>query len=98
MNPRDVTVLGRLAGYHAMLGEKPAALDLLARALQYAPKDPEVRFKAALVHNQFNEDDATLDWLEKAVAAGYSVTTIRDAPNFDHLYSNARFRELLRGR
>ena len=61
-----------------------------------APNDPTVRFKAALIHNQFKEDDQTLEWLEKSAEAGYSITTIRDVPNFDHLWAYGRFQDLLR--
>jgi tetratricopeptide (TPR) repeat protein len=97
VNPRDATVLGKLAGYHAMLGEKAAALELLQRALGIKPSDPEIRLKAALINNQFNDAEATLDWLERAAQAGFSLSTIRDLPNFDPLWSNPRFQQLLRG-
>ena len=98
VNPRDPTVLSQLAGYHAMIGERAPAMELLQRALAIAPADPAVRFKAGLINNQFNETEATLDWLDRAVQSGYSVTTIRDAPNFDQLWSNQRFQQLLRGK
>ena len=97
VNPRDVTVLGQVAGYYAMIGEKQPALDRLQQALEIAPADAGVLFKAAIVHVQFNEVDETLNWLEKAGEAGYSWTTVRDAPNFDHLWGNPRFQQLLRG-
>jgi serine/threonine-protein kinase len=98
VNPRDGAVLGKLAGYYAMLADKTSAMENLQRALAIKPSDPEVRFKAALINNQFHDTEATLDWLDKAVQAGYSVTTIRDLPNFDGLWSNPRFQQLLRGK
>ncbi len=98
VNPKDTTALGVLGFCHAMLGEKKQALQYLQEGLQLAPAGPEMRFKAALVNNQFGETERALDWLEKAVAAGYSPTTIRDTPNFDHLHSNMRFQELLRAK
>ena len=55
-----------------------------------------MRFKAALVHDQFGEIDQALGWLGKALDAGYSPTTVRDTPNFDPLRSDPRFQDLLR--
>jgi serine/threonine-protein kinase len=98
VNPKDTSALGVLGFCHAMLGEKKQALQYLQEGLQLAPTGPEMRFKAALVYNQFGETERALDWLEKAVAAGYSPTTIRNTPNFDPLHSNMRFQELLRGK
>jgi serine/threonine protein kinase/tetratricopeptide (TPR) repeat protein len=98
VNPRDVYLLSNLAGYRAMLGERKSSLEPLRKALELAPGDPEVRFRAALVHNQFGEIPATLDWLEKAVAAGYSTTKVRDSPDFNALRSNPRFQQLFRKR
>jgi serine/threonine protein kinase/tetratricopeptide (TPR) repeat protein len=96
INPRDATLLSRLAAYHAMLGERQPALGYLKRALAIAPGDASVRFKAAQIHNQFQETELTLKWLESAAQAGFSVTTIRDFKNFDHLSKNQRFQTLLR--
>jgi serine/threonine-protein kinase len=80
-----------------MLDERKPALAELQRVLGIAPDNPETRFKAALVYNQFGDAQRALGWLEKAVAAGYSARQIRDTPNFDRLRSNPRFQELLRG-
>lgn len=96
VNPRDAALLGQLASYYAMLGAREPAMSLLQRALDAAPQDAGVRFKAALIHNQFKEVEQTLDWLKKAAEAGYSVTLIRDAPNFDSLWAYPRFQSLLR--
>ena len=96
VNPRDAILLSRIAGYYAMNDERQLALGNLKRALEILPNEPSVRLKAALVHNHFKEVDQTLEWLEKAVKAGYSITTIRDLPDFDHLWGYRRFQDLLR--
>ena len=98
VNPKDTSALSVLAFCHAVLGERKPALAYLQRALGISPGNPDLCFKAALVYNQFGETERALSWLEKAVAAGFSPTTIRDTPNFDHLRSNTRFQELLRGK
>jgi serine/threonine-protein kinase len=94
VNPREVYLLVDLAFYHAMLGERQPALDYLNRAHQLAPADPDVRFKAALVHNQLGEIELALSWLEKALEAGVAPNIVRDSPVFDSLRDDPRFPEL----
>jgi tetratricopeptide (TPR) repeat protein/TolB-like protein len=96
VNPKETETLGVVAVCQAMLGEKSSALRYLSQGLRLAPNDPEMLFKAALVHNLSGEVNPTLQWLAKALAAGYSPTIVRDSPNFDALRSNPRFQELLR--
>ena len=96
VNPRDATLLAFVATYNAMVGNRSAALSNLQRALNLAPKDAEVRFRAALVYNQLGDTEQTLSSLEKAVAAGYPPSAIRDTPDFDHLRDNQRVRNLLK--
>jgi len=98
VNARSARVLADLGSYHGMLDERQAALAQLHRALEIAPDNPDVQFLAALVYNQVGETDRALDWLEKAVASGYSTVMIRDTPNFDPLHTNPRFQALLRGK
>ena len=96
VNARDVIILSDVAVYYAMLGEKAGAQEFLEQALRLASLDPDVQFRAALVHNQSGNVDQTLESLQKAVDAGYSVTVVRDTPNFNKLWANPRFQELLR--
>jgi serine/threonine-protein kinase len=97
VNPRDAGILAQLASYYAMKGDKETALMHIQRALVIASDDAEVRYKAAIIYNQFKDLDKTFEWLEKAVSAGYSRSTIQDAPNFDSLWGNPRFQPLIRG-
>ncbi len=95
VNPNDSQSYGVLAICHAMLGEKKAALDALQRGLQLSPSEPSLLFQAALVHNQFGQSSETIDWLKKARAAGFSRARIQDYPNFDPLWANPSFQELV---
>jgi len=63
--------------------------------LEIAPADAEVLFRAAILNNHFGHKYKTLDFLTKAVAAGYSRTVLRDTPDFDHLKDDPQFRALL---
>ena len=95
LNPRDATLLACSADYYAMLDQDRQAREQLARALELTSADAEVLFRAAILHNHFGETDKTLEYLNKAVAAGYSPIVIRDTPDFDRLKSDPRFRLLL---
>ena len=82
-----------------MLGHRHEAFDCLNKALQLTEqKDPEVLFEAGMIYNQFGDTSAALEWLRKARAAGFSTTTIADAPALDNLHSNAQFQAILQGR
>ncbi len=98
VNPRDARTLGYLAWYQAALGNKRAALTTVRRALRIAPRDSELLFNVALVYNQLGDSGQALSWLEKSRAAGFSLTVLRDTPNFDHLRTNSRFQRLLQGK
>lgn len=95
LNPRDGTLIAYMADYQAMLNQKQQAVNSITRALELAPKDAEVKFRAALAYDHVGDIDQTFSSLEKAVAAGYSLSTIRDTPDFDHLRQDTRFQKLL---
>jgi eukaryotic-like serine/threonine-protein kinase len=96
VNPNNSSSYGVLAVCHAMLGERNPALDALRRGLQLSPTDQFLFYQGALVYNQFGQSEVAIDWLKKAVAAGWPRSRLRDYPNFDHLWANPRSRELLR--
>jgi serine/threonine-protein kinase len=98
VNPRDAYALGVLAYCHAMLGERKPALRYLQSGLKLTPEDSEMRFKAALVYNQFADTRDTLTWLKSALASGLSVAIVRDTPNFDSLRPDPRFQELIQAK
>jgi serine/threonine protein kinase/Tfp pilus assembly protein PilF len=94
INPRDTDVLNDLAWYWAVLGDRRRALDYLDRSL-VGKNDKELLFQAALVYNQLHETGTALEWLSKALAAGYSKSVISKAPNLDNLHDNPRYQALM---
>jgi tetratricopeptide (TPR) repeat protein len=98
LNEKDAMLLSQVATYYSMVQEKASALSLLKKALTLTPRDPYVCYGAGVVYNQLGEVDVALGWLEKAVASGFSTTTLRDTPHFDSLWGNPRFQALLRGK
>jgi len=94
VNSKDTDVLGDMAGYWSMLGNRAQALDYLDRAL-VGNKDKELLFQAALVYNQLHETGTALEWLSKALAAGYSRSVASKTPNLDDLHDNLRYQALI---
>ncbi len=95
INPRDAEALGYLAMYCAMTGDKDGATTNLQRALAVAPKSPDVLFNAAFVYNHFGDSERALQWLKKALDAGYSKSQVEANPNFDQLRDKAGFKALV---
>jgi tetratricopeptide (TPR) repeat protein len=96
VNPRDASILSDISGYNAMLGRRRESFDCLNKALQLSEeKDPDVLFEAAMIHNQFGETSAALEWLRKARRAGFSPTTMLDAPALDNLHGNPDFQAIV---
>jgi eukaryotic-like serine/threonine-protein kinase len=95
INPRDANLLGYMAVYYSMLGQRKPALERLAQAFSISSSDSELLFSAAMVYNQFGDTERCLGYLEKAVAAGISASRLRDTPNFDNLREVRRFEILL---
>src|SRR5579859_875586 len=96
VNSRDAKALGYLASYHAMLGEKAAALSNARQALALAPRDQEVLFNLALAYNQLGDTDRAIEFVDKALAGGLSPTTLRNTPNFDALRDSPKFQAVLK--
>ena len=94
VNPRDVDVLSDLASYWSMLGDRKHALDYLDRSL-LGKNEKELLYQAALVYNHLHETGTALEWLNKALAAGYSKTMAGKMPDWDNLRNNPRYQALM---
>ncbi len=96
VNPQDASTLSDLSGYYAMLGLRQKAFTALDKSLRLSnQKDPDILFEAAMVYNQLGEHARAFQWITKALEAGFSPTTIREAPALDNLHDDPRFQKLL---
>jgi eukaryotic-like serine/threonine-protein kinase len=95
INPHDPQLLKDVADYSSMIGNRTQSLKYLDQALQYSKFDKETLFSAALIHNQFNETGPALEWLRRAIQAGYPLETVRQSPSVDNLRTDPRFIELV---
>jgi tetratricopeptide (TPR) repeat protein/TolB-like protein len=94
VNPRDTDVLSDLASYWSMLGDRKRALDYLDRSL-LGKNEKELLYQAAVVYNHLHETGTALEWLNKALAAGYSKTMAGKMPDWDNLRDNPRYQTLM---
>jgi serine/threonine protein kinase/tetratricopeptide (TPR) repeat protein len=96
-NPHDAELLGYLAEYHAMRGERKEAHDNLDKSLRLQPESPNLLLNAGIVYQQLGQTNRALNFLERAVSAGVTPETLRGTPNFDALNNNPRFLALIHG-
>jgi serine/threonine-protein kinase len=94
VNPRNTDTHVLMAYSYAALGNVSDAERHLARALTLQPENPEYFFFAALVQQQMGKPAEAVTSLELAVSRGYSLHDIRNAPEFDSLGGNPRFKAL----
>jgi eukaryotic-like serine/threonine-protein kinase len=95
LNSHDALLLSSLGMYHAMRGEKRAALENLDASLRLQRKSPDFLLNAGIVYQQLGDTKRALDSLERAISLGISPELIRDTPNFDALRDNPRYVSLL---
>jgi tetratricopeptide (TPR) repeat protein len=95
INPHDPDVLSSLAGYQSELGDHKQALLYLGQALQYGHNDQDLLLDTAVVYNNLGETGLTVEWLGKAVRAGYPPSRIRGLPYFRNLESNPGYQQLM---
>jgi tetratricopeptide (TPR) repeat protein len=94
-NPGDAATLSLQALCEAKVGHHEAATRHAEAAVEMAPFEPEVRFRAAVVHALGGQSAAALGDLELALRLGYSAENARTADEFVSLRSLPRYREIL---
>jgi serine/threonine-protein kinase len=96
VNPRDGYTWALRSTYLAMTDHREEASTSVQKALSFAPTDPNVQFRAALVYNHLGETNTSLEWLRRAVAGGFPIDFVKSWPGFDHLHADPRFQAILR--
>ncbi len=65
------------------------------RALAINHNDNGLMFNAAQLYNQLHQTGPALEWLGKALQAGYPLSVVAKAPAMDNLHANPRFQQLM---
>ena len=89
--PHNAALLSRLGLYYARLGEHGQALPWTTRALAEAPKNAEVRFRAAMASEMAGRRQEAIDHLLAARALKYPANLIDSEPDFIALRRDPRY-------
>jgi serine/threonine-protein kinase len=96
VNDRDPVLLRDLANYYAMVDDRNHAVAYLSRELEQSKFDKDALFSAALIYNRLGDKGSALEWLSKALRAGYSPEMVRQQPDLENLHGDVRFEDLLK--
>ncbi len=96
VNNRDPELLLELAKYFAMIDDRTNALAYLAQSVERSKSDKDALFAAAVIYNHLGDKGPALEWLGKALRAGYSPEMARQEPDLDNLHGDPRFEDLLK--
>jgi tetratricopeptide (TPR) repeat protein len=95
VNPRDASVMGRLAGYYAKEDDRAQALEWISRARTLDTNSIQLMSQAAIVHTLASRPEEALADLREAFQKGYSTEEARREPEFRRLQSRPEFAHLL---
>jgi eukaryotic-like serine/threonine-protein kinase len=95
INNRDPELLNELAKYSAMTGDRDNALAYLTQAVERSKSDKDILFSASLIYNDLGDKGLALEWLGKALRAGFSPERARRQPDLDNLHDDPRFLDLM---
>lgn len=80
----DVTLISRMGLYSARLGDTQAE-PLLAQAIELAPKNANVQFRAGLAYELLGKRELAVTALTNAVELGYPIELIQAEPDLVNL-------------
>lgn len=92
--PNDAVVLARLGVYDASIGDATKSLPLTRQALALDPKNPQVLYKASEAYELMRRRQEALDFLGRAIPAGYSMEYIRRQPELAGLRTDPKYSAL----
>lgn len=97
MNPNDPDILVTLATAHAHLGDFARARFMARQAVELAPDNVVVLFRAGDVHEMVGDRDEAVRLIRAALEGGYAWRFLEDAPGLAELRSDPRLREFRPG-
>ncbi len=96
LNPQDAAAHSFVATGLAKTGHSSEAGEEMRRALAIDPKEPNILSDAAIVAAVAGRTEEAIEWLRKAVEAGYCRVIIARRPEFEVLRGDPRFQDLVR--
>ena len=95
VNPRDPSLLILLADAYSNLNQAQRARELLEKALALSPDAVSDMFQASVVYEQLGDRKLALQWIAKAMKAGYSQDLIEKSPTLAQLRLDPRYQGLI---
>jgi serine/threonine-protein kinase len=89
--PDNVTLLSRMGLYAARSGDGAGAMQMMAKVLAMAPKNPDVHFRAGLAYELLHHREPALDALAQAKRLGYPASAIDAEPDLVALRRDPRY-------
>jgi len=95
-NPRDPTVLSRLATYYASLGDRAKAVEMIEQAVALAPANATVCYRAVQVYEDTGQRENALLWLGKALDLKFLRVIVEANPELGRLVADPRYAEIVK--
>ena len=95
VNPNDSDTLSSLAQYYARTGNPKRARAYIDRALKLNPTDVDILRIASVIELEAGQRQEALQWLAKAVSAGYTREQLLANPELTSLHSDPEFTRLV---
>jgi serine/threonine-protein kinase len=96
--PDDLFLLCRLAGYHALVGERDTGFALLEQVIETNPNDPELIGNIAGAWEDLGERERALEWVERAFESGVLPSRFEDRPLLRGLIADDRYQAIVAAR
>ncbi len=94
--PATPDLLAKLAGYHAMIGNRERGLELIERAIALAPTDPGVMASIGETLEDLDDRDRALEWIRGALRQGRRRGQIENHPSLRELVADGRYQQMVR--
>jgi len=92
--PDDVKLLIDLASYRVQLGDEAAARELLVRILDLDITSSGKMFDLGTLYEELGERDEAIEWLGRALEAGFPLYVIESYEVFEELRMDPRYADL----
>jgi len=95
VNPNDGRTLALLALVAQKAGQPNLAKQRFAEAIRNLPDHPEVLYRGAAIHALADNRPLALDYLARAIKAGFSKARLREDDDLTGIRSEEKFRALM---
>jgi tetratricopeptide (TPR) repeat protein len=96
--PNDAQVVRMVAFYHARLGDKQTALDVIQQAIDLAPENVHTLYRAAFLYEITGERERAMPLMERVLKSGYPARELCTHRDLKGLRDDPRFARVIAGK